>query len=54
VLFNCTECGNIICTEEELEVCTFCGAFSRKYRQNSNFTAEDDTAMRAAIERKEA
>lgn len=50
VLFNCVECGNIICTEEQLEVCTFCGAFSRRYRQTHR--AEDDENLRKAIESK--
>lgn len=50
VLFNCLECGNIICAEEELEVCTFCGAFSRRYRQTHR--AEDDENLRKAIESK--
>lgn len=50
VLFNCTQCGNIICTEEKLEVCTYCGAFSRRYRQTHG--EEEDEALRKAIESK--
>ena len=50
VLFNCTSCGNIICTEEELEVCTYCGAFSRRYRQSHR--GEEDGDLRKAIESK--
>ena len=50
VLFNCTSCGNIICTEEELEVCTYCGTFSRHYRQSHR--GEDDENLRKAIESK--
>lgn len=53
VLFNCTECGNIICTEEEIEVCTFCGAFSKRYRQLGRST-EADEALYRAIENKVA
>lgn len=50
VLFNCTQCENIICTEEKLEVCTYCGAFSRRYRQTHG--EEEDEALRKAIESK--
>lgn len=52
VLFNCSECGNIICKEEELEVCTYCGAFSRKYRQRRVGSPEEEESLRKAIESK--
>ena len=52
VLFNCCECGNIICKEEELEVCTYCGAFSRSYRQRRKGTPEEEESLRKAIENK--
>lgn len=51
VLFNCTECGNIICKEEELEVCTYCGAFSQNYRRKYRNEKEEE-ALRKAIENK--
>ena len=50
VLFNCTECGNIICKEEELEVCTYCGAFSKHFRSTRG--AVMDESLRKAIENK--
>ena len=51
VLFNCTECGNIICKEEELEVCTYCGAFSQHYRRKYR-NAKEEEALMKAIENK--
>ena len=51
VLFNCTECGNIICKEEELEVCTYCGAFSQHYRRKYRNEKEEE-ALKKAIENK--
>ncbi|KAK8826822.1 hypothetical protein WA556_004410, partial [Blastocystis sp. ATCC 50177/Nand II] len=51
VLFNCTECGNIICKEEELEVCTYCGTFSQHYRRKYR-NAKEEEALMKAIENK--
>ncbi len=51
MLFNCTECGNIICKEEELEVCTYCGAFSQHYRRKYR-NAKEEEALMKAIENK--
>ena len=51
VLFNCLQCGNIICKEEELEVCTYCGAFSQHYRRMYR-NGKEEEALKKAIENK--